>query len=136
VFYAALIATIGITAAFLFSYCSNERARAPRSYPHPRVYTQFAQHDAVEACGGPQAYAALLPEARLRGEETAFNAAFEGTRAGAEQTRRKKAPLPAAPPATEERQAPVPREHATRVIAEQEATKGRGEPPRQRTLFD
>jgi hypothetical protein len=96
--------------------------------------SQFAQHDAVEACGGPEAYAARFAEARLRSEEKEFTAAFEGQWPEGKQSRPKKASLPAAPPVRD--QLPVLGDHTAKVIVEQEAKKPTSEPPRQRTLFE
>jgi hypothetical protein len=49
--------------------------------PHPLSDTgflnHFSDHDAVEACGGPEAYARLFAAAQLRGEAKQFDAAFE-----------------------------------------------------------
>ena len=83
----------------------------------------------MEACGGPQAYAALFAEARLRGEEKAFNAAFEGEPPEGEDPRRKKARLPASSGGGDGRSA-VLGEHTAQVIEEQAETKGKGAPPR------
>jgi hypothetical protein len=73
--------------------------------------------DIVEACGGPQAYAVLLADAILRGEEKQFTETFEGAfpKAGQRQPRKAKRPRP------------TPGGHAARVIAEEE--KAPGPPP-------
>lgn len=96
--------------------------------------SQFVPRDAVEACGGPKAYAALFAEARLRGEEDVFKATFEGTGPEAKQPRRRKASPPASAPTGE--QLPVLGEHTAQVIAEQEGQKAPSQPPHQRTLFE
>jgi hypothetical protein len=81
--------------------------------PHPLsdtgYFSRFVPHDVVEACGGPQAYAALLAEARLRGEEQAFIEAFEG-------------PLPETDPRHRDENRPqaLPGGYAERVIAREE----------------
>jgi hypothetical protein len=85
-------------------------------------YSCFVAHDAIEACGGPEAYAALLAEAILRGEEKAFTEAFEGQRPETDRQRRQQANRPA----------PAPGGHAERVSADPEASP---QPPRQRMLF-
>ena len=81
--------------------------------PHPLsetgYFSRFVPHDAVEACGGPQAYAALLAEAILRGEDQPFIEAFEG-------------PLPVTAPRRyrqEHRPAAEPGGQAERLIAEE-----------------
>jgi hypothetical protein len=52
----------------------------PQTHPlsDTGYFSRFVPHDAVEACGGPQAYAALVAEAILRGQEQPFIEAFEG----------------------------------------------------------
>ncbi len=82
----------------------------------------FVPHDAVEACGGPQAYADLLAQAILRGEEQPFIEAFEGTLPVTDPRRHRQEHQPAAKPGG----------HAQRVIAEKEKPK---ESPQQGMLF-
>jgi hypothetical protein len=85
----------------------------------------------VEACGGPHAYAALYADARQRGEDEAFSAAFEGTPPESKKPRRPKAPPPAAPP----RPPTVLGEHTAQVV-EERAPDARPKPPaHQRRLF-
>jgi hypothetical protein len=116
------------------------------SQPHPLsgsgYWTHFASQDAVEACGGPQAYAAQLAAARLRGEEKSFDAAFEGKPpeyrkqpAGSKGRRRRKVPLPAMPAPTEPPPIAVLGEYTAQVIVEREAQPPQ-QPPRQRLLFE
>jgi hypothetical protein len=60
---------------------------SPAASPEQWCLSQFASRDAVEACGEAESFAALLAEARLRGEEEAFVAVFEGTRPEAQPNR-------------------------------------------------
>jgi hypothetical protein len=85
-------------------------------------FSRFVSHDAVEACGGPQTYAALLADAILRGEEQSFIEAFEG-------------PLPVTDPRCHRRTGRPPAEpggHAERLIDEEEEQPAS---PRQGALF-
>lgn len=85
-------------------------------------FSRFVPHDAVEACGGPQAYVTVLTDALLRGQEQLFIEAFEG-------------PLPVTDPRRprqENRLAAEPGGHAERLIAEEEQPP---RPPQQKTLF-
>jgi hypothetical protein len=79
-----------------------------------RCRTHLVPSDVVEACGGPQAYAVLLADAILRGEEKQFKETFEGAfpKEGQHQRRQAKKPRPA------------PGGHAARVIAEEEKPPG------------
>jgi len=96
----------------------------PKAHPlsDTGYHSCFVPHDAVEACGGPRAYASLLADAILRGEEQEFIEAFEG-------------PLPETDP-RRHRQANRPRlgpgGHAGRLIAEEEKPHN---PSQQRMLF-
>lgn len=42
-------------------------------------WSHYASHDAVEACGGPKAFAKLYADARLAGQEEELAATLEGT---------------------------------------------------------
>jgi hypothetical protein len=94
--------------------------------PHPLSDTGYLGHlvpsDVVEACGGHQAYAVLLADAILRGEQKQFKETFEGAfpKAGQGQRRQPKRPQL------------TPGGHAARVIAEEEAPR---QPPEQGMLF-
>ena len=94
--------------------------------PHPFSVTghlsRFVSPDAVEACGGPHAYAALLADALLHGREKNFTETFEGTPPGAPRLHRR----------PENRPIPKPGGHAERVIAEEAKKK---QPPQQGVLF-
>lgn len=94
--------------------------------PHALSDTGYLAHlvpsDVVEACGGPQAYAALLANAILRGEEKPFTETFEGAFPKERQHQRRQARRPP----------PTPGGHTERVRAEQENHR---EPPRQGMLF-
>jgi len=107
--------------ALLYFRSPHEPAR-----PHPLSETchlsRFVSPDAVEACGGPHAYAALLADALLQGREKDLTEAFEGTPPEAQRLHRR----PENPPITK------PGGHAERVIAQEAKTK---EPPEQRMLF-
>jgi hypothetical protein len=85
-------------------------------------FSRFVPHDAVEACGGPQAYAALLAEAILRSEEQRFIEAFEGPLPVTDERHCRQANRPEAAPGG----------HAERLRAEEEKTE---KPHRQRLLF-
>jgi len=85
-------------------------------------YSRFVPHDVVEACGGPQAYAALLADACLRGREKEFTEAFEGAPPAAEPKRHR----PANPPIAEATG------YVGRVMADKEKPK---EPHQQGMLF-
>jgi hypothetical protein len=118
-----------------FYFVSPQTPPAPHPLSATGYLSQFVLHDAVEACGGPKAYAAMFAEARLRGEEEVFKAMFEGTGSEAKQPRRRKAFPSASLPRSGE-QLPVIGEHTAQVIAEQEDKKATGQPPRERTLYD
>ena len=96
----------------------------PKAHPlsDTGYHSCFVPHDAVEACGGPQSYAALLTEAVLRGEEQSFIEAFEGPLPETDARRRRVANRPAAEPGG----------HAERVMSEEEKPQGS---PHQRMLF-
>jgi hypothetical protein len=119
----------------LFYFVSPHEPARPHCLSASGYLSQFAQHDAVAACGGARAYAALFAEAQLRGEEQAFNTAFEGAEPAAKRTGRKKTRMPVPPPAAAEGQAPVLGDHTARVIEEQTGVKEEHEPPRQGLLF-
>jgi hypothetical protein len=70
-------------------------------------YSHFAHRDAVEACGGPEAYAALFAEARRDGREDEFVAAFEGASPQVKCLRRARKERPGRP-----EQPPAPGGHA------------------------
>src|SRR5262249_35286340 len=77
-------------------------ARKPHPLSETGWWSQYASHDAVEACGGPEAYAALLVDARLQDKGKELEELFEGRRPEVKQPRRKKVVRPASPPATEQ----------------------------------
>jgi hypothetical protein len=101
--------------------------------PHPLsetdFHSRFVPRDVIEACGGPQAYAALLAEALLCGEAEEFTASLEGSPPGRNRTRGRQA----VQPESEGGAQPTPGRHAKRVVAEPLAGGG---PLRQRTLFE
>lgn len=104
--------------------------------PHPvcpgGYRSQFAPRDAVEACGGPEAYAARFAAARLRGAEQEFDAAFTGHPPTAR-------PVPATkavpPPPEQAAQKPQPQTNAL-PTAPTGRFQDRVKPNTQRTLFD
>jgi hypothetical protein len=114
-----------------FSFVSPHQPPRPHRLSETGYLSQFAPHDAVEACGGPRAYAALFAEARLRGQEKAFNATFEGEWPEGKRRRRKKAA-----PAAGEGRPPVLGEHTARAVGGQGPPKPGEGPPRQGMLFD
>lgn len=72
----------------------------PKAHPlsDAGYFSCFVPHDAVEACGGPEVYAALLAEAILRGKELPFIEAFEGPLPVTDPRRHRKEHRPAAEP--------------------------------------
>jgi hypothetical protein len=96
-------------------------------------WSQFAMHDAVEACGGPESYAALYAEARLSGREKEFAALFEGKWPEAKQPRRKRASRPAGAPARAELQ--VVGGHTAAVAEERREAPDEKQPLAQKSLF-
>jgi hypothetical protein len=74
----------------LFYFVSPHELGRPNCLSPSGYYSRRAPHDSVEACGGPRAYAALFAQARLAGQEKAFDAVFEGAWPEAKPTRRKK----------------------------------------------
>jgi len=93
----------------------------------------YVPHDAIVACGGPETFAALFAEARLRGEGKEFEATFKGEWPEAKQPRRRQ-DCQQALLSFDEIQ-PSVGEHSAQVIAEKEA-KQQGRSPRQPMLFD
>jgi hypothetical protein len=84
----------------------------PHALSETGYLSRFVPHDVIEACGGPQAYAALLAGAILRGQEKPFTEAFEGAPIEADRRQRRQA----------NRLEAAPVGHAARVIlAEYEA---------------
>ena len=86
-------------------------------------YSRFVPNDVVEGCGGPQAYAALLADACLCGQEQSFIEAFEGALPETDPRRPRPANRPIAATVR----------HASRVMAEEE--KPKTPPHQQGTLF-
>ena len=105
----------------LLYYVSPHDPAKPHALSDTGYFSRFVPHDVVEACGGPQAYAALLAAALLRGEEQPFIEAFEGPLPATDERRR-----------PENRPAPEPGGHAERLIADEEKPQGM---PRQGMLF-
>jgi hypothetical protein len=116
-----------------FSFESPHDPPQPHALSGTGYWSHFAWHDAVEAIGGPRAYAAQYADARLRGEENAFSATFEGAPPESKPPRRQKTTSPEAPPM------PVPHavlgEHTAGVIAEREPDPLPKPPAHQRRLF-
>jgi hypothetical protein len=110
----------------LYFVSPHEPAR-PHALSGTGYHSRFVPHDIIEACGGPQAYAALLAAAVLRGEAEKLAAALEGPPPAAGQTRRR-----AARPGRAAEQPPPAGEHAAWVIAEEEPPRNT---PRQGLLF-
>ena len=106
----------------LLSFLSPHEPPKPHALSETGCLARFLSPDAVEACGGPQAYAALLADALLRDEEQPFIEAFEGPLPATDERRRRQANRPPAEPGG----------HAERVMAEEEERKGA---PGQRMLF-
>jgi hypothetical protein len=114
-----------------FAFLSPHDPPQPHALSASGHWSHFAAHDAVEACGGPHAYAALYAEARRRGEDQAFSAAFEGAPPQSKQPRRQKAPPPAAPP----RPPAVLGVHTAEVVEERASDPFPKPPAHQRRLF-
>jgi len=93
--------------------------------------SQFAPHDAVEACGGPEAFARLFAEACLAGRDKEFIEPFEGKRADIKIPPRGKVRTFQAP--AREEQPPVLGDHTALALGEEEEASH--EPPRQGLLF-
>lgn len=106
----------------LVYFVSPHEPPKPHALSETGYFSRFVPHDAVEACGGPQAYAALLADALLRGEEQQFIEAFEGQLAETDPRHHREANRPTVQPGG----------HAERVIAEKEMAK---ESPQQGLLF-
>jgi hypothetical protein len=94
---------------------------------------QFIDHDAVEACGGPKAFAALYAEAKLTGRANEFIDQVEGRLQEGNRPHRKK-PKRADRPAI-----PVLGEHSAAVMEARESNAGEQtepqQPVKQRQLF-
>ena len=120
----------------LFSFVSPHEPPQSHGLSETGYLSHMAPHDAVEACGGARVYAALFAEARLRGQEQAFSATFEGAKAERKQRRGKKTFQPVSAPETVVEPSPVLGEHTARVMGEQLETQVPEKPPRQSTLFD
>jgi hypothetical protein len=111
----------------LLSFLSPHEPPKPHALSETGCLARFVSPDAVEACGGPQAYAAMLAEALIRGEVEQLSAALEGTPQEATKPRRDKTPRPQ--PASES--PPSPGGHIAKVLAENAPQK----PPKQGMLF-
>jgi hypothetical protein len=114
-----------------FSFESPHEPPLPHALSGTGYWSHFAWHDAVEAAGGPRVYAAQYAEARLRGEENAFSAGFEGALPESKRPRRQKASLSASLPGSPT----VLGEHTAQVIAESEPDPLPKPPAHQRRLF-
>jgi hypothetical protein len=115
----------------LFSFVSPQDPPQPHALSESGHWSHFAWHDAVEASGGPHAYAAQYAEARLRGEDQAFSDAFEGALRESKKPRRPMALPPEPPP----RQPTVFGEHTAQVIEERKPDPVPKPPAHQRRLF-
>jgi hypothetical protein len=115
---------------------------SPHEPPKPHClsgtgyWSALTPHDAIVACGGPEAYAVLFAEAMLRGEAKAFETVFAGhwpeakPRRGRKEARLKRQSQSPSPQ-------PVVGKHTAQVIQEQEADPVAGEQQgTQRSLFE
>jgi hypothetical protein len=117
-----------------FYFVSAQGAPQPHCLSSTGYLSHLAPHDAVAACGGPEAYAALYAEAVLRGDVKEFETLFVGKWPETKTPRRSKTSRQTTSPVAE--QLPVVGEHTAQVIAEQEGKKTTSQPERQRTLFE
>jgi hypothetical protein len=117
-----------------FSFVSPDAPGTPHSLSGSGYWSHFCPAEAVEACGGPQAYAALYAGTRLAGAEKGFTALFEGEWPEARHPRRKRAPRPGETPAMVEAP-PVVGGHTAAVAEERRQASGEAQPPVQKTLF-
>ena len=115
---------------------------SPHEPPQPHClsgtghWSALMPHDAIVACGGPETYAVLLAEARLRGEAKEFEVVFEGTRPEGKPRRERKEAKSGKQPQSQPTQ-PVVGKHTAQVIQEQEADRAVDpQPSTQRTLFE
>ena len=99
----------------------------PHSLSSTGWWSITVPHDAVEAYGGPEAFAALYAQAKLRGEDKEFEAVFEGNRQQSKPKYKRKAAKPI------ETEKPVIGEHTAHVVQEQTSQAG---PGMQKSLFD
>ncbi len=110
------------------------RGRKPHALSASGYWSQHIPHDFVEACGGPERCAALYAEARLRGQDKQFEAAFKGEWPGARSSQRRKPGRRTT--AAEAGAAPVIGEHTKAIVEQrQEPDKKPDTPPRQREMF-
>jgi hypothetical protein len=120
----------------LLTFVSPYEPPRPHALSASGTWAHFASRDAVEACGGPEGYAALLAEAVLQGDRH-FDAAFGGPEPEPAPRRRQ----PAAAPVGEQPTAEAPQvsgPHSARVLAEEAASpapRPAGGKPRQGFLF-
>ncbi len=121
------------------------RGHKPHALSETGWYSAHPLHDAVEAMGGPEAYAAAFAAAKIAGREKEFEAAFTGRRPETNPRGRRKAEptsllqerveQPEATQPTTERE--VLGQHTARVAVEereQVETPGKDKPTQQ-TLF-
>lgn len=94
----------------------------PHALSDTGYFSRFVPHDAVQACGGPRAYTALLAEAIVRAEEQSFTETFEGPLPVTDPRRHRQTNRPVAEPGG----------HAERVMAEENKPQ---RPPAQGMLF-
>jgi len=127
----------------LFTFISPHQPPRPHPLSETGFWSHFTSRDAVEACGGPEPYAALLAEAMLQ-DDRSFDAAFHG--ATPEHVTRQRKPVAARSAALPEASVtdqnadarPASGPHSARVLADE---TGQAEPqpakdkPRQRFLF-
>lgn len=106
----------------LVYYVTPHEPAKPHALSETGYFSRFVPHDAVEACGGQESYAALLAEAVLRDEEQPFIEAFEGPLPETDHRRH----LPA------NRLPAEPSGHAERLSADKEKAK---QSPQQGMLF-
>jgi hypothetical protein len=64
----------------LFTFIGAGEIPAAHPLSDTGYWSHFARPEGVEACGGPEAYAARYAEAKLKGEDNAFDDVFRGAR--------------------------------------------------------
>ena len=116
---------------------SSEMFRGRKAHPLSATgyWSQYVPHDAVEACGGPERCAALLAEAKVRGEDNKFEAVFKGEWPSRKPSQRRP-PRRRTLAAGDSGPPLVMGEHTAAVVEErQEEPKTPGPMPRQKELF-
>jgi hypothetical protein len=116
-----------------FAFVSPHAPARPHPLSESGYRSHFALPEAVEACGGPEGYAARFAEARLAGREKEFEAAFEGRWPEANPPRHRRESRPEEMPAVAG-PSPVVGGHTAAIAGERREDQSKS-PPVQKTLF-